>query len=133
MRVVIDSGIWISAFEYKGTPLQALETIFTKDRIATCDSIEAEIISVLQRKFRRTSEATRRLLDTYLVAALRVQVTGEVQGVCRDPKDDMVLECAARSRAHLIISGDRDLLSMGSFQSTRILTAREYLRHRADA
>lgn len=38
----------------------------------------------------------------------------------------MVIECAKESKADLIITGDRDLLDMGSAEGIRIITARQY-------
>ena len=69
----------------------------------------------------------RSVLDEYLREALCVDITGSIGGVCRDPKDDMVLECAAKSEAALILSGDLDLLSLKHYKGILILTAREYL------
>jgi predicted nucleic acid-binding protein len=34
----------------------------------------------------------------------------------------MFLECAALANADLLVSGDKDLLSLGSYGSTRIVT-----------
>jgi putative PIN family toxin of toxin-antitoxin system len=45
------------------------------------------------------------------------------QPVCRDPKDDIVLACALAAQAHLVGSGDEDLLSLGQFEGIPILTA----------
>ena len=47
--------------------------------------------------------------------------------ICRDPDDDFLLGCAAAGGVNYLISGDRDLLSLGSFQGVVLLTAREYL------
>jgi putative PIN family toxin of toxin-antitoxin system len=43
--------------------------------------------------------------------------------VCRDPDDDAVLALAVAARADLIISGDADLLALGSFAQIPIITA----------
>jgi putative PIN family toxin of toxin-antitoxin system len=47
--------------------------------------------------------------------------------ICRDPDDDFLLGCAAAGGVDYLISGDQDLLSLGSFQGVVLLTAREYL------
>jgi predicted nucleic acid-binding protein len=66
-------------------------------------------------------------MSDYLAASIRVTITGSVAGVCRDPKDDHILECAVKARAQVLISGDKDLLTLGTFHGIRILTARQYL------
>jgi predicted nucleic acid-binding protein len=58
---------------------------------------------------------------------VRVKVTGEVAGVCRDPNDDYILECAVKANAQLIIAGDKDLLALAAYRGIRIVTARQCL------
>ena len=66
-------------------------------------------------------------MSEFLAEAIRITITHEVQGVCRDPKDDHVLECAKKARAHLIVSGDRDLLSLKEFEEIEIITPRQFI------
>ena len=47
--------------------------------------------------------------------------------VSRDPDDDHVLACALAAGAALIVSGDDDLLALGTFRDIPILAAREAL------
>lgn len=48
--------------------------------------------------------------------------------VLDDPDDDHVLACALASNAELIVSGDRDLLSLKTFRSIPIVTPAEAVR-----
>lgn len=48
--------------------------------------------------------------------------------VCRDPDDDKILELAINGNAHSIITGDRDLLSLKQFETTKIVTPAAYIR-----
>jgi putative PIN family toxin of toxin-antitoxin system len=43
--------------------------------------------------------------------------------VCRDPDDDAVLALAVAAQAELIVSGDADLLVLGSYEKIRIMDA----------
>lgn len=48
--------------------------------------------------------------------------------ICRDPKDDMLLECCLTAKADLLVTGDLDLLSIsGSPFAVEIVTPAEYL------
>lgn len=47
-------------------------------------------------------------------------------GSCRDASDEIVLGAAVAGRAHVIVSGDKDLLTLGRFHSVRIVTPREF-------
>jgi hypothetical protein len=48
---VFDSGVWISAFQFGGTPLIALRYAYMHYRLAACDSIFYEIHKTMARKF----------------------------------------------------------------------------------
>lgn len=48
--------------------------------------------------------------------------------ISRDPDDDAILALAAAARAELIVSGDADLLSLGSRAGIPIVVAAEALR-----
>jgi uncharacterized protein len=127
--VVLDTNVWISALQFakhRGTPTRALEKAMSEDVIATCPEIEAEILRVLTEKFLWEQRRARAALEAVLARSIRVQLRGTVKE-CRDPNDDMFLECAARANSDLLIAGDKDLLVLGSYKGTRIVTPAEYV------
>lgn len=127
MIVVLDSGIWISALQFGGTPQAALNSVFSDHTVAICDQIVAEVRATLVRKFSWKDEEVLAILKEYISDGTHVEVTGTLHGVCRDLKDDMVLECAVKSRAEIILSGDNDLLSVKTYSGIQVLTARQFL------
>ena len=68
----------------------------SQDVIATCDEIDAEIVRVLTEKFSWEQHRATSALQAILVRGIRVKIGGAVK-VCRDPDDDIFLECAAWS------------------------------------
>ena len=56
----------------------------------------------LTRKFGWEEERVRADLAFYWLDALRVDLEGTVTGICRDPKDEPILECAERAKAERI-------------------------------
>ncbi len=132
MIVVIDTNVWISALQFakrRGTPTLALEKAMSGDVIATCDEIDAEIVRVLTEKFSWEDHRATGALKAVLVRSIRVRIHGTVRE-CRDPGDDMFLECAALAKADLLVAGDKDLLTLGAYRGTRIVTPLEYLKWR---
>jgi len=128
--VVIDTNVWISALQFakgRGTPTLALEKAMNEDVIATCEEIDAEIMRVLTEKFSWEQHQAVSALHAILARGIRVRIRGTVR-VCRDPHDDMFLECAALAKADLLVAGDKDLLTPGTYKGTRIVTPSEYLR-----
>ena len=128
MIVVVDSGIWISALHFGGTPLAALERALTEGRVAICDQIVQEVARVLSRKLGWETGRIDESRGFYLQDVIRVAVPGTLHGACRDAKDDFIVECALNAGAGLIVSGDKDLLALASFQGVRIMSAADYLR-----
>lgn len=129
MIVVLDTNVWISALQFakrRGTPTRALEKAMSEEIIATCSEIETEIVRVLTEKFLWERDRAEVALEAILARAIRTRLRGTVK-VCRDPNDDMFLECALRAGADLIIAGDKDLLVLGSYKGTRIVTPAEYV------
>jgi predicted nucleic acid-binding protein len=51
----------------------------------------------------------------------------------RDPDDDKFIHCAVAAGADAIVSGDKDLLSLGSFDGIPILLPGHFWRHETEA
>ena len=52
----------------------------------------------------------------------------EAISVCRDPKDNMVLEAALAGGAKFIVTGDEDLLVLNPFRNIAIVAPSVFLR-----
>ena len=113
--------------KHRGTPTLALEGAMSESVIATCDEIDVEIVCVLTEKFSSEQHRATSALQTILARGIRVKIRSMVK-VCRDPNDDMFLECAALAKSDLLVEGDKDLLTLGTYKGTRIITPSEYLR-----
>jgi putative PIN family toxin of toxin-antitoxin system len=127
-RVVIDSNVWISALVFGGAPRRVLETS-TRDgmRIIASAEIFTEIRRVVATKFPDFSDDVEALL-----AVLHEQIDVVMLGsmtieACRDPDDNRVLETAVLGGATAIVSGDKDLLSLGEFGGIAILPPADWL------
>ena len=127
MICVVDSSVWISAFQFGGTPLEALNCAYEEHRLAICTPILTEIRRALNERFNWSDARLEAVQAEYLDRMTRVNIRGRVSGICRDPKDDMVIECAVAAGADLILTGDKDLLSVKNYKSIRILTPRQFL------
>ncbi len=130
MIVVVDSGVWVSALHFalkRGTPRLAVEKAAREHTIATCDAIEEEVLRILRAKFNWAADDVLVAMHAVFPFPLRVELPGTLRA-CRDPNDDMVLECAQVSNAHCIVTGDKDLLVMGSFGEIQIVNPAGFLQ-----
>jgi uncharacterized protein len=62
-----------------------------------------------------------------MLRAARVVTPTERAVVESDPDDDRILECAVAAGADTVVSGDTDLLRMGSFRGIRIVRVAAFL------
>jgi putative PIN family toxin of toxin-antitoxin system len=135
VRVVVDTNILISAVI---RPLGTVGLVLRHLRdghyiLIYSEPILTEIVDVLNRPTIRDKYGlTQADIETIIGLVL---LRGEVIipkrriTVCRDPKDNMILEAAIDGSADMIISGDQDLLSMRTFEGIAILTPAEFIGH----
>lgn len=107
--------------------MAALRTAYLRYTIATCNEIEAEVSRTLKTKFGWEPQSTANMMRAYLDIGLHVQITGTLKNVCRDANDDMVVECALVAKAQRIVSGDKDLLSLGMYAGIRVLSPADFV------
>lgn len=98
----------------------------------TCSQLEDEVVRIMDKKFGDSPESVRKRMAIFLKGSTPVSVTGRISGICRDPKDDFILECAETGGADLIVTGDKDLLSLANYGRIEILTPRQYLDRSQD-
>jgi putative PIN family toxin of toxin-antitoxin system len=114
-RVFIDTNIWVSAFIKPSGPPAAVLAAFDTNRIIAVISqpFLDELADVLTRsRIRRRLQVSGNGADEILARVMRKAVTvyptGTLQ-LCRDEKDDVMLETAILGRAHYIVSRDDDI------------------------
>jgi putative PIN family toxin of toxin-antitoxin system len=131
---VFDTNVLVSAWLWRGTPLQALHAAHQRlIRLYTSQHQLNELTDVLRRPTLASDIAARgvsvsKLIDGFTKLAGIVNPVS-IPRVARDPKDDHILACAAAARADFIVSGDRDLLVLRRHQGIDILTPRQILEH----
>jgi len=128
MKVVIDTNIWISYL--LGTLLQDLdEKILSREvKIIVSEEMLKELAEVSSRpKFKNIITPGRMrelfaLLDNYA----KVISPHRKVNVCRDEKDNFLLEAALEGKADYLVTGDEDLLMLNPFQRIRIIKPKDF-------
>jgi putative PIN family toxin of toxin-antitoxin system len=130
-RVVIDTNVVVSAFLFGGEP-GGLIPLWKSGRINPLASREIvdEYLRVLTYpKFELTPEEINFIL--YQEMLLHFEIVRAKPGpvVVRDePSDDKFIRCAEAGKAKTIISGDRHLVRLKSFRTTKNLTPGQFLK-----
>jgi putative PIN family toxin of toxin-antitoxin system len=129
-RFVFDVNVLMSSLLTRNSkPEQALKKSQLSGQIIMSQAIWTELEQVIMRpkfdKYITVEERQRFLLDFFTVIEF-IEITESIS-VCRDFKDDKLLELAVSGRAESIITGDQDLLILNPFRDIQILTVQSFL------
>lgn len=132
LPVILDTNVWISGiFFERGAPAQLLARWRDGHFVVIVTSATlAELSEVLYRKtaqFGAPIELAAQWLEFIQAYAIQVEVETHLQGLSRDPKDDMLLEATVAGEVDFLVTGDQDLLVLGSIGSAQIISPRAFL------
>ena len=126
--VVFDTNILLSAlFSTKGSPFRCLALAkIGRINSVTCEEILDEFAEKLTFKFKFSEEKVQTAVNEIQNFSKIVKISQKLKIVSADPDDDMVVECAVQSNATHIVTGDKHLLQLVSYQNIAIIKARTY-------
>lgn len=134
-RAVLDTNTIISGLFWPGTPRIVLDEASLKTfALLMSDELLNELKEVLAReKFSRLrtglGKSAAEITSDLLTIIELVPPADIPPNVVRDPKDQKILACAIGGQADCIVSGDKDLLILGSFQNIPVMTAARFLQY----
>lgn len=134
-RIIIDTNVIISA-SFGGIPLEAVDCA-NDHTIYISDKIEKELFGVVEKLIHK--------LSPHQIAEIRIQMNNIIRNakklksgksikICRDPKDNAYLGLAKAANADVLITGDKDLLSLSAedlrkigLSRLKIITPRKFI------
>ena len=126
MRVVLDTNVLVAALVAEGLCREVVHRAVRLRVLATSRPLMDELDTTLKRKFGITPAAAA-FLKAFRQQVLLVEPEPLPKRVCRDPDDDLVLATALGADATTIVTGDDDLLVLGSYSGIEIQTPRRFL------
>ena len=110
MRVIVDTNIWISSLI--GRQLTSLRDLLSYPCIEL----------IMTERLMQDVEQLRHWMEQNMTNV----PLGDIPSRCRDPKDDYLLELAVQANAIYLVSGDSDLLDIGTIGDCRIMTVQQF-------
>ena len=128
VRAVYDANILISGLIFDGRPGRCLDAVASGQvECYTCSSILGEVADKLSHKFRHSAAQLADELVWCVQHLHFVEPAGTLRGVCRDPEDDVILECAVLASAQFLVTGDAALLVLKRHEAVEIVTPASFL------
>ncbi|MBY0377806.1 MAG: putative toxin-antitoxin system toxin component, PIN family [Gammaproteobacteria bacterium] len=129
MNMVLDTNVFVSGIFWSGAPSNIL-TLWQQQKIILC--VNLDILEEYTRVGRLLAKKYPGVdIEPFLEL---VAVYGKIfpdltlpLPVSRDPDDDKFIACAVSANAKVIVSGDKDLLDVGSYSDIDILSPRQFL------
>lgn len=128
MRIDLDTNVVVSALIWGGTPYKLIEAAVDGDlALCTSPALLAELRAVLARehlgsRLEQQRSSVEETVTLYAGLTISVSPTATPRVVPGDADDDQVIAAAVAAGADLVVSGDRQLLALGSHRNIRIVT-----------
>ncbi len=124
MQLLLDTNVLVSALIKEGKSRKTLERIIAgQHTLIISRHLIEEFSGVVGenriRKYVTAEEATRFLR---LVTSIAVIVDPKSRGNLMKTSDDLILSAAYDGLADTIVTGDKDLLALGSFRGIKIVS-----------
>ncbi len=129
MRVVLDTNVFVSSF-FGGNPRKIID-LWRERQLTLCisNAIVEEYLEVLTRMGLKDVTLRAELLDLFRQSySLSFLANPPALAVCRDADDDKFIACAVALKADVVVSGDKDLLTLKNYLGIPILNPREFLK-----
>ncbi|MEI8122966.1 MAG: putative toxin-antitoxin system toxin component, PIN family [bacterium] len=129
MKIVLDTNVLIAAFIAHGSCNELIEHCAVHHDITLSKPMLDEFSDVLVRKFGYNvaeAKAAATLIQSRAFMVKPVRLPG---AVCRDPDDDVVLATALAGCAQVIVTGDKDLTVLKSYEGIKIIRPADFWQY----
>ena len=134
LRIVLDANVYVSALiRPEGPPGQILARFLRGGDfdLVVSPSIIDETLTAFRypkvRKYLRAAVDPALWFEDLVLLAHLVEAGPPYPSVSEDPDDDKYFAAALAGQATLVVSGDPDLLSVGSHEGIRVVSPRALL------
>ena len=128
-KIILDTNLWISFLISNN--FQIIEELLEKNKIILIysDRLISEIDNVINRpKFKKyfSKDSVELIYELFDKQGLLIPITSNIL-LCRDEKDNFLLNLAIDGNADYLITGDKDLLVLNKIKKTEIITISDFI------
>lgn len=132
MRTILDTNIIMSGIFWSGHARNILVLLEEGEFEHLCSKeIVDEYFATAEKLKIKLKREDRGLIDEILDMVIRRSHFNEAVPnsgpLCRDPNDQMFLDLAVSAKAKYIVSGDKDLLSVGIYPGGSVIKPKPFL------
>lgn len=129
MRVVFDTNVYVPVFFVPGCQGEKAFVHAHRKRCALYTSIPilTETANVLRSKFHQEERDIKAVLAMIERAAQIIRPLPTIT-LLQDTADNRILECAKEAEADIIVTGDRHILKLRTFERTTVIRLADFLR-----
>ena len=135
VRAVIDTNVLVSGLFAEAGAVAELMELWVEERfeLVTSEEILSELYRVfhkptIQEHFKPSEDDIIEYIKNLREKAVITTDLYRTGRIKKDPTDDKVLACALEAAVDFIVSGDRHLLEIKSYQGIQIVNARTFLK-----
>jgi len=126
MRILLDTNVIVAAFFSHGACTELFEHFLQNHTIITSEFVLGEIRMVLQKKFNYSDKNINQVIQFIKNNSISAQYDRLKESVCRDSDDDNILATAIYGNVNCVVTVDKDLLILNSFENIPIITPKGF-------
>lgn len=122
-KVILDTNMFLSAFLFRGNTKLIFDLIFeNKLHLYVSSKLKNEVLNKMG-KYEATEQVKNGVMYFFHERSTIIEPKIKLD-ICRDPKDNFLLELAETAKADYLITRDKDLLSLpkSAWKVTKIIT-----------
>jgi putative PIN family toxin of toxin-antitoxin system len=130
IRTVVDTNVFVSAFLYPHRPISQIVryALLRRYRLLISPALVNELGRVMDESAGSDARVNRKKLKVLIRAAEIIIPKTALNVIEDDPPDNRILECAVEGKADVIVSGDRHLRRLKSYQGIPVVRPVDFLR-----
>ena len=126
MRVFVDTNVIVSATATRGLCADVFREVLLSHELVVSEPLLVEVSRVLSTKFGANTEVIESVIQILNQDTILSRPLDSLDVTIRDRDDLLILAGALAGKAEVLITGDKELLAIGSLENLEIISPRQF-------